>query len=47
MKKNWIELKKGESIKIIGQRETCIVAVNINGEIFTRTDSRRLEEEDG
>ena len=39
-----IELKKGETIKIIGQRSSCVVITNLDGDIYNRTDSNRLEE---
>lgn len=37
-----IELQEREEILIKGQKSVCIVAVNINGEIYSRTDSNRL-----
>ena len=36
-----IELQIGESISITGQKSTHLIVANVDGEIFTRTDSNR------
>ena len=40
-----IILNKGEQILIKGQSSVCIVAVNVDGEIYSKTDYKRLEEQ--
>lgn len=36
-----IELQRGEQIKVIGQKSVCMILVNVDGEIYSKTDSNR------
>ena len=40
-----IKLEKGEKIKIVGQKDTFLIVVNLDGDIFTRGDWDREEKE--
>lgn len=40
-----IELKKDESIKVIGQNRTYLIIVNKDGDIYNRTDADRDSQE--
>ena len=42
-----IELPKGETIKIIGQKSAHLIITNVDGEIFTRTDADRDSQDKG
>ena len=39
-----IKLKKGEKLKVVGQKDTFMIIINLDGEIVTRTDAERENE---
>jgi len=41
MEKQTIELKKGEKLKVVGQKNTFLIIINVDGDIFTQTDYKR------
>ena len=36
-----IKLKKGEKLKVIGQKNTFVILMNVNGDIFNLTGYNR------
>jgi hypothetical protein len=42
---NTIELQRGEQLKVIGQKSVYMILINVDGEIYSKTDSKREIEE--
>ena len=42
-----IILERGEELLVTGQSSVSMLVVNVDGEIYTRTDCRRLENRKG
>jgi hypothetical protein len=38
-----LELKEGETIKVIGQGKAFMIITNVDGEIYSKTDFNREE----